>query len=486
MAEKPQSQSYNEVDGEKQKFTLTEPELTENEKLLVKSYLRKIDNRVLPVVILLYMCSSLDRSNIGVAFVNGLITALNLSSSLQGTAAAIFSVTYTIFEAPSNILLKKFKPRNWFSFIVVGWSVSCMFLALCKTSTSFIIVRAILGAFESGFTPGVVAYLPYWYARNEIGARMTLFFIALPIAGMFGAPIGGGLVSINVPNLKPYQTLFLFEGALTFLIGVMTYFVMQDYPDTATFFTPEERELALRRISASMGLASKSKVSNKQTWKAILDWKVYVFGFIGYGINNSLYIIQLYGPTLIKSMGYKNTTATFLSGLPFAFGFIGVLLGAYYIDKIKIWKAYMLALPINITGYALAAFAKGSVIRLVGICVVGFATCGIIPFTATWMSTNSGSVAKRMVAVAIYSSIGGFAGIATPYMFGTKYAPEFMLGNVFNLALLGLTMLSVIFMKFYLEAQNKRRETNPVDVSHLSYEEQELLNDEHPEFRYRL
>ncbi|OLY78433.1 putative transporter [Smittium mucronatum] len=476
------------VESEKKNFKLNvEVVLTEHEETVKKTYLRKIDTRVLPIIILLYICSSLDRSNIGVAYANGLRETLKFTPIDEGNAVSIFTVAYTVFEAPSNMLLKRFKPRIWFSFIVCGWSVACMLLSICKSPASFVSVRALLGAFESGFTPGITAYLPFWYAKTELGSRMSLFFIALPIAGMFGGPIAGGIVSLKVGSFKPFETIFLLEGAFTFIVGILVFFVMYDYPDTAKFFTEEERELAVRRISSSMGLASSSKISKKQTWVAFKDWKVYVFGTIGYGINNCLYIIQLYGPAIIKTMGYSGTTATYMSGIPFAFGFFGVLIGVYYVNKIQIWKAYVVAVPLNIIAFVMSGFVyNNNTVKMAGLCLGGLATCGVIPFTATWMTSNCGSVSKRMVAVAIYASIGGFAGIATPYIFANKYAPKYVVGNAYNLGLSSLTLLLVLFMRWYMDKQNKYRDANPVDVSHLSMEEQIDLNDQHPDFRYRL
>ncbi|OLY81393.1 putative transporter [Smittium mucronatum] len=489
MIEAPRSVHDSiDISAEKNNIKLNvEIELTEHEEAVKKSYLWKVDTRVLPIIILLYFCASLDRSNIGVAYTNGLIEQLKFTTADQGNAVSIFTIAYTIFEAPSNILLKKFRPSYWFCFIVCGWSACCMFLALAKSSAAFILIRVALGAFESGFTPGITAYLPFWYAKSELGSRMSLFFLALPIAGMFGGPVAGALVKIKIKSLKPYEIIFLLEGAFTCIVGLFVGLALADYPDTAKFFTEEERELAVRRISASMGLASKSKTSNKQSLAALKDWKVYVFGFIGYGINNCLYIIQLYGPSIISTMGYSGDTATFYSGIPFAFGFVGVLIGVYYVNKIEIWKAYVVAVPLNIAAFAMSGFVyHNNTAKMAGLCLGGLATCGVLPFTATWMTSNCGSVAKRMVAIAIYSSIGGFAGIATPYIFASQFKPKYVAGNAYNLGLSCLTLLLVLFMRWYMARQNAYRDAHPVDVSHLSLEEQIDLNDQHPDFRYRL
>ncbi|OMH80569.1 hypothetical protein AX774_g5989, partial [Zancudomyces culisetae] len=43
--------------------------------------------------------------------------------------------------------------------------------AAAKNATVFIVFRSILGAVESGFAPGMIAFLPYWYTREEVGFR---------------------------------------------------------------------------------------------------------------------------------------------------------------------------------------------------------------------------------------------------------------------------------------------------------------------------
>lgn len=64
---------------------------------------RKVDFRLLPILTLLYLLSFLDRSNIGNAKIDGLVTDLDISASAYNTALAIYFVGYVIFEVPSNV-----------------------------------------------------------------------------------------------------------------------------------------------------------------------------------------------------------------------------------------------------------------------------------------------------------------------------------------------------------------------------------------------
>ncbi|PVU95062.1 hypothetical protein BB561_002075 [Smittium simulii] len=482
-----QKSNYNKKrNGYATANSLKANELTAEEENIRKSYLRKIDARVLPVVVMLYFASSLDRGNIGTALANGLVEHLKLSPTDQGNVISLFTLCYIVFEAPANVMLKKTKPRYWFTFIVTCWSLSTLYLAFARTTALFIFARCLLGVFEAGFTPGIVAYLPYWYTRKELGSRMAVFFIALPISGIIGGPIAAKLVQTQILNLERYQGIFFVEGILTTGIGLLAFFIMHDYPDTAKFFTPAEKGLLTREITLDQGLASKASVSKKQTMNALLDWKIYVFSLVGFGPNNCLVLLGYFGPVVIFGMGYSRTTATYMAGIPPACGAVAMLLTIMFVNKVKLWKLYLICIPANILGACLAAFATKAELRFFGLCLIGAASSSITPVGMTWMSTNAGGVSKRMISTAIFTTITGLAGFIPPYMFTTKHAPKFLMGHIFNIVMLFLSLASAVFLAQYFTKENARRDANPVDVSQFSLEELQSMNDKNPNFRYKL
>lgn len=95
----------------------------------------KIDWHILPCLCVLYLLAFLDRYdsprpefcdtsadighwmyrvNISNAATLGLTEDLNIATGMKyNIALTIFFVPYIIFEIPSNILLKKFKPHVW-------------------------------------------------------------------------------------------------------------------------------------------------------------------------------------------------------------------------------------------------------------------------------------------------------------------------------------------------------------------------------------
>lgn len=80
-----------------------------NERALI----RKIDFRVIPVLFLLYVAAFLDRVNISNALTLGLQKDLKLKGNQANIALTIFFVPYVLFEVPSNVLMRRFKPHVW-------------------------------------------------------------------------------------------------------------------------------------------------------------------------------------------------------------------------------------------------------------------------------------------------------------------------------------------------------------------------------------
>jgi MFS family permease len=70
------------------------------------------------------------------------------------TAIVIFFVPYVLFEIPSNILLKKFKPSTWLSLNMFLFGFTTIMQGLVKNYAGLLTTRFFLGLFETGMFPG--------------------------------------------------------------------------------------------------------------------------------------------------------------------------------------------------------------------------------------------------------------------------------------------------------------------------------------------
>lgn len=72
---------------------------------------------------LLYTLAYLDRSNIGNARVAGMEADLNLTPEQYNIVLMMFFITYSLFEPPSNSMLKVVNISTCLSIIVTCWGI---------------------------------------------------------------------------------------------------------------------------------------------------------------------------------------------------------------------------------------------------------------------------------------------------------------------------------------------------------------------------
>ena len=71
--------------------------------------------------------------------------------------------------------------------------------------------------------------------------------------------------------------IFILEGLATVLAGIISFWIIQDFPDTAKFLTPAERAVVIRRLQADDQFsAAGEQLKVKYIWKSFADWKTWV------------------------------------------------------------------------------------------------------------------------------------------------------------------------------------------------------------------
>src|SRR5262245_58674703 len=78
--------------------------------------------------------------------------------------------------------IEKIGVRKTLLRIMVGWGVVAVAMMFVQTPTQFDVLRFLLGAFEAGFTPGVLLYLTYWYPPARRARMMAIFLLGALVA----------------------------------------------------------------------------------------------------------------------------------------------------------------------------------------------------------------------------------------------------------------------------------------------------------------
>ncbi len=120
---------------------------------LEKKVMRKVTLRIIPFIMLLYFIAFLDRVNIGFAALT-MNQDLGFSPTVFGLGAGIFFLGYFLFEVPSNLILHKVGARIWIARVMITWGFVSGCMAFVQGTTSFYILRFLLGVAEAGFFRG--------------------------------------------------------------------------------------------------------------------------------------------------------------------------------------------------------------------------------------------------------------------------------------------------------------------------------------------
>ena len=129
--------------------------------------------------------------------------------------------------------------------------------------------------------------------------------------------------------------IFIIEGIATVAVGLLCWWMVFDWPDTARFLTPEER-IRMRRRLALDGLRNANEQYDKRhIYAAAKDWKCWAFAFIYMGCLCPLYAFSLFLPTILAGMGYEGTRAQLLSVPPYACAATFTIIIGYIGDRTR-------------------------------------------------------------------------------------------------------------------------------------------------------
>jgi MFS family permease len=118
-----------------------------------------------------------------------------------------------MFEVPSNLVLKKFKPSRFLAGIALSWGIISTLTGLCQNFAGLVVCRLLLGAVESGLFPGITIYLTFFYTRRELGLRIGYVLVAAALAGAFGGLLAFSVGKMDgVAGYSGWRWIFILEG----------------------------------------------------------------------------------------------------------------------------------------------------------------------------------------------------------------------------------------------------------------------------------
>lgn len=208
----------------------------------------KFDLRVLPVLAVMYLFNSLDKSNLGNAKTAGLEESLGLVGNDYNTILSIFFIPYVLTAPFLGILGKQYGPSRVLPLMMLAFGFATLMVVVVHNFGGLMAIRWFLGMAESAFFPLVIYYQTTFYRRGELARRLALFYAAQSIASAFGGLLAFGTFQITTGSLDNWRYLFIIEGCCTIVFAVFTLWYLPFSASRASFLNEEEKRLAFHRM----------------------------------------------------------------------------------------------------------------------------------------------------------------------------------------------------------------------------------------------
>ncbi|CAG8306236.1 unnamed protein product [Penicillium salamii] len=454
----------------------------EERQALEKRLVRRLDIRLMPMLVLIYILNYLDRNAIAAAKLAGLTEDLQLSSVQFQTSVSVLFVglvlicyeyvlrltviSYILMQVPSNLFLNKVgKPALYLPTCMVAWGVLCGASGAAQNFGGLVACRFLLGFVEAAYFPGCMVTLSAWYTRKELALRTAILYCGSLLSGAFSGLIAAGITDNmdGVRGLRAWRWLFIIEGAITVVVAFSAYFVLVNFPHNTTGISDTERELAIWRLQKDIGAQGEESEENLSLVggfkQCIADWKVWflvtlVFGATSSGTINSFF------PTVVEGLGKDRIQTLLLTVPPYILACIVAMLVSLSADRSgERYFHFTIPLWTSIAGFIISASTTQFGPRYFAFMIMlpGVYTAFIIGIT--WVAnTLPRPSAKKAAALAFANAIGNCSSVYSPYLYPSSGAPRFVLAMSVNAATSLLAISTATIFRVLLQRLNKGME----------------------------
>jgi ACS family tartrate transporter-like MFS transporter len=390
--------------------------LATSDAALERSTLRRVAWRILPLILLGYLVSYMDRVNISFAAPQ-MNAQLGFTASVYGFGGGLFFISYAILEIPSNLVLARVGARRWVARIMVTWGLVAMSMALVRTPLQFYAVRFLLGAAEAGFFPGVIYYLGLWFPQAYRGRAISRFYVAAPLASVVMGAVAGSLLGLDGHfGLHGWQWLLVAEGAPAVILSVVFLRFLPDRPADAAWLSAEQKAWLEARLAADNAAVAAPEHSQ---FRALLRPEILALVAVNFLYLGPYYAFTLSAPTVLK--GATGLDATHVGYLVAAGGLTGAMgMAAIGWSSDRLRERYLhLAVPLLGVAAAFGVMAWAPTPATVMVAYLAMMASYFAVSAAFWLAPSE-IVHPRAVAVTVaaINGLGQVGSFLFPWLWG--------------------------------------------------------------------
>jgi MFS family permease len=240
-----------------------------------RAVLKRIDLRILPLLLGAYFFQQLDKSSLSYVSIFGIQKDAGLVGKQYSWLSSILYLAQLIMQPLAAFLLVKLPTGKVIAGAILLWGTSLAIMSACTSFPALLGLRFLLGSFEAVIAPACVATTTMWWRRSEQTLRTAYWNAMNGVTFIIGSLFTYGLGHINSDALYKYQIIFLFCGLLTVCYGFVVLAFMPDSPMAAKYLTDREKVIATERLRANqMGIQS-GVWKWEQVWETLLDLRTW-------------------------------------------------------------------------------------------------------------------------------------------------------------------------------------------------------------------
>ncbi|KAB8270404.1 major facilitator superfamily domain-containing protein [Aspergillus minisclerotigenes] len=215
----------------------------------------KLDSRVMPCMVIMYIMNYLDRQNIASAKLAGIEEDLSMHDVQYQTCISILFIGYILMQVPSNIIVGKIeRPGLYICISMALWGVISACMASVKNYSGILVCRFFLGFVEAIFFPGALFYLSLFYNRKQYALRTAILYSGSQLGNAFGGLFAIAILKLDgVHGLAGWRWLFLVEGVATVGLALILAFILPNSLKSLLGFTKLEKEYLQWNFESDQG-----------------------------------------------------------------------------------------------------------------------------------------------------------------------------------------------------------------------------------------
>ncbi|KAE8389385.1 major facilitator superfamily domain-containing protein [Aspergillus alliaceus] len=273
----------------------------------------KVNKRILLCMVGTYFCQALDKGTLGFSSIMGIQEDAGLNSNKYNWLGTILYIGVVVGEYPTNFLAQKMPVAKYLAANIFLWGVVIACSAAATNFPGLMVVRFLLGCFESCVQPIFVQMTSMWYTRKEQPILTSLWNCMMGVQMMVGGIMAWGTGHYIGHGIKSWQLLFLVLGGATCVWAMFLGWYLPDSPMKAKCFTEDEKRLLVERVRANETGIQNKTYKKYQLREALVDPIIWLYVLMQVSSTLVLGGLGVFSNIIIKSFGFTTLQTQLLN-----------------------------------------------------------------------------------------------------------------------------------------------------------------------------